>query len=219
MMEVLGITPTIKLNAIAEGILISGISDSTNFSKINSSYPAIQVLIRRIPGMLTDGTLEITQDGLLASLESIADLEGADNDPFEALFEWSPYKLKIHANGTLGFEDFRFIPRFYLGKRIVAIKHLGIFSWRSKSIARLPASHAVAIALCENYNRLPLENRDKWTALKALHDLQALASEKSGPEIDDYLASEKVVMPKSVNVGVEDNGRFATASKDRRRGR
>lgn len=211
MAEILKITSSVSLIARVDGLLFSGVSEKDNLSVLNSPDPALQALLRRLPSLISDGYFETAPDGLFASIEALALLENESHDPLEAIFEWSPYTLRIQATGTLGFSDFKFIPRFYLGKRVIPLRHVGIFGWRSKSLVRLPACQAAAIHVCEEFNSLPDDKKDKWAALKKLHELQLLAQIKSEVQLDTYLASEQVIMPATVSLGVEDDGRFATA--------
>jgi superfamily II DNA or RNA helicase len=197
--------------AMPDGILISGIFNPDKLNAITPVDPALRSLVRRLPGLLSDGIFEATPDGLFSSIENVARLENESPDPLEGLVEWSPYTLKIQATGTVGFPDFKFLIRFMLGSRPVPVKHVGVFAWRRKSIVRLPACQAVAIQICAKFNQLDGEKKDKWAGLKVLHELQLLAEDKTGVKLDDYLSAESVVMPKTVSLGVEDDGKFATA--------
>jgi SNF2 family DNA or RNA helicase len=211
MVELKQIAPGIKLFAVADGLLITGISDAAKLSVINPKLPALQVLIRRLPSLISDGLLTPTSEGLHATIGQLADIEKADHDPFESVFEWSPYSLTIQATGTLGYSDFKFVPRFYSGKRLVPVKTVGVFVWRRKVPCRLPTRQAIALQFCAQFNQLRADARDKWAGLKTLHALQKLSEAKDEVQLDDYLTSESVVMPEKVGLGVDDDGRFATA--------
>jgi len=211
MIEIRRISASVRLMAKPDGILISGIFSPDGLSAISPADPALRSLMRRLPALISDGVFEVTPEGLFSSIEGVARLENESPDPLEGLVEWSPYTLKIQATGTIGFPDFKFLIRFMLGEKIIPIKHFGVFGWRRKSVVRLPACQATAIQICAKFDQLGDEQKDKWAGLKVLYELQLLAQAKTGVKLDDYLASESVVMPTTVSLGVEDNGKFATA--------
>lgn len=211
MVELLSITSSVKLLSRLDGLLISGVTSSEQISKLESIEPSVQSLLRSLPGLISEGIFSISDHGLFASIESLSNLESGGHDPLESIFNWSPYTLKIQHSGTIGYSDFKLIPRFLLGQRVIPLKREGVIAWRSKSLIRLPSVQAAALAVCDFYNSSPEDNRNLTSALSALQNLQLLANSNLDFELDEYLRSEQVVVPKSVGLGVEDDGRFATA--------
>ncbi len=106
----------------------------------------------------------------------------------------------------LGFDDFRFVARFYLGNRATQVRTVGVVAWRNQNIYRLRASQACALQLIEAFNDERNLDRSKKNSLDALFRLKTLANVDSNIEFDSFLNSENVLKPNSVSLKTQDDG-------------
>lgn len=177
--------------------------------KVSSSEPVaseVSQFLASLASLKADGVFEVDGNDLVASLDHLLDLETREIDPLSYLFEWSPLVLKIEGKGALGFEDFKFIPRFYLGKRAVQLRSVGVIAWRSQALYRLPAAQALALALIEDFNSGNADTKTKARSLDSLYRLKTLAKANDDIRFDEYLASENVIKPESVGLAAQDDG-------------
>ena len=69
--------------------------------------------ISSLSSLKADSIFEPDGNDLFASLERLVELEAREIDPLAFLIEWSPFALKIEGKGSIGFDDFKFVPTFY----------------------------------------------------------------------------------------------------------
>ena len=72
---------------------------------------SVSQFLASIPSLKADAIFELDGNDLVATLENLLQLESREIDPLTYLIEWSPFVLKIEGKGTLGFDDFKFMPR------------------------------------------------------------------------------------------------------------
>lgn len=162
-----------------------------------------------LPSLKADGIFSAEESDFVASLENLVELEHREFDPLSNLLDWAPFILKLEGKGMLGFDDFKIIPRFYLGKRVVQIKTIGIICWRNHQVYRIPATQALALNLISEFNSLDPALKNKTRSLELLYQLKTLASPNANIQFDEYLASENVVKPTSIGLRTHDDGKRA----------
>lgn len=190
-----------ELHAEASSLRLKPLQLGTEIRSITSGD---QQFISSLPSLLSDGVFERDGEDIVASIENLIALEEREFDPLRFVLDWSPFALKIEGRGSLGFDDFKFVPRFYLGKRVVQVRTVGVAAWRSQSIYRIPGAQAIALSLIEFFNNLPGEAKTKARSLDALYQLKILAKSDADISFDKYLASENVVKPTSVGLKAHD---------------
>jgi len=203
----LKITKSLSVESHPDGIVIRGYDlENTEPSKV----PGVAAFVASIPGLVSEGIIEKLPDGDFISNESLGILEAREHDPLAFLINWSRFELQITAVGTIGFSDFRFIPRFVLGNAIVKVEAEGGLAWRNTKVVRLPAIQAMTLAIVGEFNQLPEKERTKDAALRILAKLKQLAVPDRSLTFDEYLRSENVIIAERTQIGFQDDGKRVT---------
>ena len=203
MRLLLELSPSVSLYSCQSGILVKGSKEPPNRTQHTPESVKFTSLLE---SLRSEGLLEDTLDGDLITTASMAEIEKLDFDPLAGFFQWCPFELKIQSSGTIGFPDFKFLIRFYVGKRLVSLNIEGIVARRSSQVYRLSASHALACALADDFNKRPASEKSKYSALSCLSKLKMIAGETNDLSFDGYLREEKVIEPTKMSLGVEDDG-------------
>lgn len=208
MSNLINLANKYHIKADKNGLRLTPIADQIDRIEFTQAH---QQFLASIPSLLADGIFaEVGSDGeLFATFESLVQLEDREVDPVAFILSWSPLVLRIEGMNSIGYDDFKFIPRFYLGKRVVQVQTIGVIAWRNKNILRLPAAQAIALRLIGQFNEVSHGEKTKAKALDYLYRLKNLASPSSNIQFDPYLQSEVVLKPTTASLKADDDGHRA----------
>lgn len=208
---------------MTHNILIGKLAD-----EITAAATATKLIIRHVAGRdLTDvacwmNARKLTPAGRLlaqrllqlSEQDAIVACEGALEVDYECLnkmceppiecdlleamnIPWAPFTIAVRASGYIGSPDFTFYCEFHLDRNRHFLRRTGPFLHRESAIYRLAPSAFALLETIDTFNALTPEEKTKAGALKALEQVQRLSGDTG---LDDYLRSERVLLPQRVKL-------------------
>ena len=163
------------------------------------------LLGQRMANLIEQEIVLSDERGLVLPFANLPLLDEIDFDFLAGVVKWSPYTVRISADGTLGYPDFGFKYSFIFGRQQTFGKRVGPFYQRNRTIWRLSPRVYSLLETIDQFNSLPSTSKTKEAALSALGRVREFSV---GSGLDEYLNSEEVVIPSKVKIDIqtEQNG-------------
>src|SRR5581483_1982244 len=168
------------------------------------------LLATLIPQLIEMGLCTLDRGGIRINHDDFVTLEDYGIDAFQDLVPWSPFTIELESSGSLGWPDFRYKYRFYLGARSISMERCGCFvRWRDQ-IYRLDKQTFSLIDAIDNFNDFPPGEKTDPKAYISFAKVKGLA-EGIGAQLDSFISSQRVLVPPKVGVNIleEENGRIS----------
>ncbi len=145
-----------------------------------------------------------TPDGFLVSNEHVAALYSEEYALIDLLPSYCPFVLQVRSRGNISDGSLKYEFGFFSGFQEVGCIVVGTFLKKAGDLFFMPPSMFRLISSLKSFNSLPVESKDKATALLAIAEIKKHSSE-CGSILDKYLNSEQVVVANSVGMNlIED---------------
>ena len=122
-------------------------------------------------------------------------------DAFEGVVAWVHWVLQLETTDSPGRDTFKYFYRFFAGAQAVYPERLGCFVRRLGNTYQLDRQTYGLVEAMETFNALPPELRTGGNAFIRFAEVKGLA-EEVGAELDQFLLSEKVVVPSEIALDI-----------------
>jgi superfamily II DNA or RNA helicase len=210
------ISPDLHFEALTEGLALRFAGKGTppllyerhEWRGIHGLTSLGTYLMHNHQALIERGVMEVRDESLFFSNEQLGGLEEEEEDSLllEQIAPWSRFSLSVRASGFIGDPDFRFSGVLYLGLQQTYAPRVGMFlQWQNQAY-RIPFRTHQILEQIREFNALEPQERSREKALRIVANLHETAKVGS-IELDEFLKTDKVVVPSKVKVDVEvDSG-------------
>ncbi|MBI2571456.1 MAG: DEAD/DEAH box helicase [Candidatus Schekmanbacteria bacterium] len=208
----------LRLLGEADSVRLRGAElDSGELRELRAAEPRTRLgrlLPILVPQLLELAAAYAEPGAIRIPYDTFVDLEARGIDAFADVAPWAPFALEVESRGSLGRAELAFFPRFYLGARVVHLERRGCFVRHAGAIHRLDPRAFALLDAVDAFNQTAEERRASPEALRLFVSIRRLA-EAADIRLDEYLASERVLIPARIGLEVchEEGGRASFAPR------